>query len=122
MTPYVIKVGDLHLCVLEMRVLDSMTDRHLADPLLSSEGGQGVGCGSHLLAFAQFRNTLAHFYSTIDLHPPIPVLLRQGFSCTYSKNLFLLGIYFVVGGEICWARGITLTGSGHSRAPLDLVV
>ena len=67
---YVIKVDDLHLCVLEMRVLDSMTDRHLADPLLSSEGGQGVGCGSHLLAFAQFRNTLAHFYSTIDLHPP----------------------------------------------------
>ena len=35
---------------LEPRVLDSMTDKYLDDPLLSCEGGQGAGRGSHLFA------------------------------------------------------------------------
>ena len=35
---------------LEPRVLDSMTDKYLDDPLLSCEGGQGAARGSHLFA------------------------------------------------------------------------
>ena len=51
-----------------MRVLDSMTDRYLADPLLSSEGRTGGGLQITLVSIrtpihSRTHNTLAHFYT-----------------------------------------------------------
>ena len=47
----------LHPQLLETRVLDSMTDRYLADPLLSSKGRTGGGLRITLASIRTYQST-----------------------------------------------------------------
>ena len=48
----------LHPQLLETRVLDSMTDRYLADPLLSSKGRTGGGLRITLANIRTYQSTV----------------------------------------------------------------